>query len=106
MITTAAVDEVPRASPARYLVCWLALALLTGLTFALSTVDLGGWSLAVALAIAVSKGVIVALFFMHLWDHAGAVRLVLVTAFLFVAVLSALVVADVLTRFELALPPH
>ena len=107
MVTTPAVDEKsahPGAS--RYLVCWIALALLTGLTFALSTVDLGGWSLAVALAIAVAKGSIVALFFMHLWDHVGAVRLVLVTAILFVALLSSLVVADVLTRFPLALPPR
>jgi cytochrome c oxidase subunit IV len=107
MSTTAAVGEDPtRAGAGRYLACWLALLLLTGLTFALSTVDLGGWSLALALTIAVTKGSIVALFFMHLWDHVGAIRLVLATAVLFVAVLSALVVADVLTRFPLALPPR
>ena len=107
MVTTAAVDEdATRASAARYLVCWIALVLLTGLTFALSAVDLGGWSLVLALGIALTKGSIVALFFMHLWDHVGAIRLVLVTAVLFVAVLSSLVVADVLTRFPLALPPH
>ena len=107
MDTTAVVDEAAsRGGAVRYLVCWMALALLTGLTFALSTVDLGGWSLALALGIALTKGSIVALFFMHLWDHVGAIRLVLVTAVLFVAVLSSLVVADVLTRFPLALPPH
>ena len=107
MVTPLAVDEeAPRASAVRYLLCWVALVVLTGLTFALSTVDLGGWSLAMALAIAVTKGAVVALFFMHLWDHAGAVRLVLLTAILFVAVLSALVVSDVLTRFPLALPPR
>ena len=107
MVTTTAADAHERhPTAARYLVCWLALALLTGLTFALSSVDLGGWSLVIALAIALLKGSIVALFFMHLWDHAGAIRLVLVTAVLFVAVLSSLVVADVLTRFPLALPPR
>jgi len=107
MVTTEAVDEAGAPpSAARYLACWIALVLLTGLTFALSTVDLGGWSLALALAIAVAKGSVVALFFMHLWDHVGAVRLVLVTAVLFVVVLSSLVVADVLTRFPLALPPR
>jgi cytochrome c oxidase subunit IV len=107
MITTAAVGEEPaRASAVRYLACWIVLVLLTGLTLGLSTVDLGGWSLALALLIAVTKGSIVALFFMHLWDHRGAVRLVLVTAILFVVVLSSLVVADVVTRFPLALPPH
>ena len=102
-----AVEEAaPPAGAARYLLCWLALALLTGLTFGLSTVELGRWSLVLALAIAVTKGTIVALFFMHLWDHRGASRLVLVTAVLFVAVLATLVVADVLTRFPLALPPR
>jgi cytochrome c oxidase subunit 4 len=48
----------------------------------------------------------VALFFMHLWDHRGVSRLVLVTAALFVVVLSSLVVADVLTHFPPALPPR
>jgi cytochrome c oxidase subunit IV len=107
MDTTPALDPpAPRAGAGRYLVCWIALAILTGLTFGLSTAALGRWSLVVALAIAVTKGTIVALFFMHLRDHPGASRLVLVTAVLFVAVLSSLVVADVLTRFPLALPPH
>ena len=107
MGTTTAVDgRGTQPGAARYFVCWIVLGLLTALTFALSTVDLGGWSLILALAIAVTKGSIVALFFIHLWDHVGAVRLVLLTAVLFVAVLSTLVVADVLTRFPLALPPR
>jgi cytochrome c oxidase subunit IV len=67
---------------------------------------LGRWSLVLALGIAATKGTIVALFFMHLWDQRGASRLVLVTAALFVVVLSSLVVADVLTRFPSALPPR
>jgi cytochrome c oxidase subunit 4 len=104
--TPAAPETAPPAGAPRYLLCWLALALLTGLTFGLSTMELGRWSLILALAIAVTKGTIVALFFMHLWDHRGASRLVLVTAVLFVVVLSSLVVADVLTRFPLALPPR
>ena len=106
MTTSTAEADDERAPPGigRYAICWLALALLTGLTFALSTLHLGAWALPVALLIAVTKASIVALFFMHLWDHAGASRLVLVTAVLFVVVLSSLVVADVLTRFPLALP--
>jgi cytochrome c oxidase subunit 4 len=107
MDTTPAVDEPrARAGAGRYALCWLALALLTALTFGLSTVVLGRWSLVLALSIAATKGTIVALFFMHLWDHRGVSRLVLVTAALFVVVLSALVVTDVLTRFPPALPPR
>ena len=107
MDSTSTTDApVTRPSAGRYALCWLALAVLTGLTFGLSTVTLGRWSLVLALAIAAAKGTIVATFFMPLRDHPGASRLVLVTAVLFVAVLSSLVVADVLTRFPLALPPR
>ena len=107
MSTTPEVEEKPKhASASRYVLCFLGLVLLTGLTFALSTVELGAWSLPVALTIAITKASIVALFFMHLWDHEGTSRLVLLIAVLFVAILSTLVVADVLTRFPSALPPR
>jgi cytochrome c oxidase subunit IV len=110
MTTTPTTGETtarpPTLGAVRYLICWLALALLTGLTFGLSTIGMGGWSLPVALVIAVTKASIVALFFMHLWDHPGVSRVVLVAAVMFVVLLSTLVVADVMTRFPAALPPH
>jgi cytochrome c oxidase subunit 4 len=101
---SAAADRPAHPGPSRYVLGFAALVLLTGLTFALSTVDLGAWSLVVALGIAATKGSIITLYFMHLRDHGGASRLVLVIAVLFVAVLSLLVVADALTRFPSALP--
>ncbi len=91
-------------SAMRYVICWAALAILTCTTYALSSVELGAWSLVVALFIAVIKGAVVALFFMHLWDHKGASRLVFVASLVFVMVLMTLVVADVSTRFPAALP--
>jgi len=45
----------------------------------------------VAMAIAVVKSSLVVLFFMHLWDHGGANRLVLATTVVFVALLMGLV---------------
>lgn len=96
---TEGADRAAHPGASRYFLGFAALVLLTGLTFALSTVDLGAWSLVVALAIAITKASIIALFFMHLVDHQGASRLVLVIAVLFVAILSSLVVADALTRF-------
>lgn len=48
---------------------WGALVVLTGLTVAVTWVDLGPASLWVALAIATVKGTLVLLYFMHLrWD--------------------------------------
>lgn len=49
-----------------YLAIWLALLLLTGLTWGVSYLDLGLWNAAVALAIASVKASLVALYFMHL----------------------------------------
>jgi cytochrome c oxidase subunit 4 len=96
--------EQGHAGAGRYLVCWAALAVLTVATFSLSSVDLGAWSLVVALAIATVKASVVVLFFMHLWDHHGANRLVFVVSVLFVIVLIAITLLDVTTRFPLALP--
>jgi cytochrome c oxidase subunit 4 len=90
----------------RYLAVLIALLVLTALTYGAAKVHLpGGWAVAVALAIAVVKGALVSLFFMHLWDQQGANRLVFVTSLVFVALLVGLTVADNATRFPLANPP-
>jgi cytochrome c oxidase subunit 4 len=90
----------------RYVVVWAALMALTGLTWGLSTVHIPGFAgVAVALAIATVKGTLVALFFMHLWDHSGPNRLVLITSLIFVALLILLPLLDNATRFPLANPP-
>jgi hypothetical protein len=58
----------------------------------------------IALAIAVAKASLVALFFMQLWEHGGTYRLVLLTALLWVALMIVFILADVKTRFPLAVP--
>ena len=90
----------------RYLVVWGALIALTVTTYLASRLHLpGGWQVTVALLIALGKGALVALFFMHLWDQRGANRLVFLTSLTFVALLIGLVIADSATRFPLANPP-
>ncbi len=90
----------------RYWIVWIALLFFTILTWALSRLHIpGGWGVVVALAIAVTKGSLVALFFMHLWDQRGANRLVFLSALVFVALLIGLTLADNATRFPLANPP-
>jgi cytochrome c oxidase subunit 4 len=79
---------------------------LTVVTYSLSGVDLGAWSLLVALAIAITKSAVVVLFFMHLWEHHGASRLVFVAAIAFIALLIGGILADVATRYPPSLPPH
>src|SRR5690606_18538110 len=62
-----------------YYTVYAALIILMLLTVAAASIDLGGWNLLVALAIAVVKAVLVVLYFMHLryssrltWLFAGA----------------------------------
>lgn len=94
--------EVAHASPVRYVMSYALLLVLTVVTYSSARFDLGTASHVIALGIAVTKGAIVALFFMHLWDHRGANRLVFVVALLFVAILMSLVLVDLATRFPLS----
>jgi len=99
--------SAPSHGARRYLAVWLALLALTATTYLLSRMDLGGhWNLVAALLVAVSKGALVALFFMHLWDERGLHWLVLVVSLVFVLLLMAGVVSDMATRNPLARPPE
>jgi cytochrome c oxidase subunit 4 len=90
----------------RYAAVWIALLVLTVATYSVARVHLGhGWGITIALLIALAKGGLVALFFMHLWDQRGANRLVMGTSLVFVALLIGLIIADNATRFRLANPP-
>ena len=97
-------ERLRRVPALRYLVVWVLLLLLTAATFLLARMHLGAWGTPVAIAIALVKSSLVALFFMHLWDSQGANRMVLVVACIFVLLLTAGVLSDVTTRFPLALP--
>ena len=98
-------ERMERAGAARYWIVWIALIVGTVATFLLSRVHLHSpYNLLVALFIACSKSALVVLFFMHLYDHGGANRLVFATSIVFVALLIGLVVMDNATRFALANP--
>jgi cytochrome c oxidase subunit IV len=82
----------------RYLVVWLALLGLTGLSLALSFAHLGGTDVAVALVIAAAKTSLVALFFMHLAGERFSVMMLPLLAVLLFVLLVALLAVDVATR--------
>ncbi|HEY4742730.1 MAG: cytochrome C oxidase subunit IV family protein [Candidatus Acidiferrales bacterium] len=81
-----------------YVMVFLALLFLTGLTTGVAFVDLGAMNTVAALAIAVVKMLLVALFFMELRYSPGLTRVVVVTAFFFLALLISLTLADNFTR--------
>ncbi len=98
-------ERMEHARAGRYWIVWILLLAGTIATFLLSRVHLPSpFHLLVALAIACTKSALVVLFFMHLWDHGGANRLVFATSIVFVALLIGLVVMDNASRFVLANP--
>jgi cytochrome c oxidase subunit 4 len=85
-------------SPRVYVAVFLALMVLTGLTVFAATVDLGGWNTPVALLIAVTKAVLVVLFFMHVKYSSRLVTLAVGAAILWLLLMIAGVIADYVSR--------
>ncbi len=90
----------------RYVAVWIALLVFTLGTWGISRFHVPGVAgVAIALAIAIAKGTLVALFFMHLYDQPGPNRIVFATSLVFVALLVTLTLLDYATRFPLTNPP-
>jgi cytochrome c oxidase subunit IV len=81
-----------------YVGVFLALIALTLLTTGAASVNLGRWNTVVALAIAVTKMILVVLFFMHVKYSPGLTRIVILAGFFWLAILVALTLSDELTR--------
>jgi len=82
-----------------YFTVWGALLLGTFLTYKAAKVDLGVFNAAVALTIATTKALLVALFFMHLKNASEKLlKLVVISTLFFLLILLALAMADYATR--------
>jgi cytochrome c oxidase subunit 4 len=81
-----------------YLFVFAGLIALTLLTTAVAFVDLGAFSVVVALAIACGKMLLVALFFMHVRHSSQLTKLVLSGALLWLGILILFTLADFHTR--------
>jgi cytochrome c oxidase subunit IV len=82
----------------QYIVVWLALMVLTALSFLLSLAHLGAIDTVFSLVIAAAKSTIVLLFFMHLVEERFTVKLVPALALGYVLLLVALMATDVVSR--------
>ena len=81
-----------------YTLVFLALLALTGITTAVAYVDLGPFSVVVALTIAVVKMLLVALFFMHLRHSTILTRIVVAGGLLWLAILIGITMSDFISR--------
>src|ERR1051325_7153015 len=87
-----------------YVLVFAGLIVLTVLTTAVAFVDLGPFSVVVALAIAVCKMLLVALFFMHLRHSTRLTRVVVLGGLLWLAILLLLTLSDFVSRTWVGIP--
>ena len=88
-------------SPAVYFLTFAALMVLTALTVFVATIDLGWANDVVAMAIAVTKALLVLWFFMHLRYSTRVTVLTAVAGFFWLAILIFLTLNDYATRESL-----
>ena len=82
-----------------YFAVWAALLVGTFLTYEVAKIDLGVFNAAVALIIATTKALLVALFFMHLKGaHEKLLKLVVISTIFLLFILLVLSMADYGTR--------
>jgi cytochrome c oxidase subunit IV len=87
-----------RVTPTMTTLTGAAVLVLWGVSWGMSYVDLGTWSLLVAFGIAAAKAVLVVLFFMEIAVERVSIHATLATGLAMVALLIAFMVADVRTR--------
>jgi cytochrome c oxidase subunit 4 len=86
------------ASRKTYILVWAALMVLTVFTVFIARLNLGPFNDIVALAVAVTKAVLVILFFMHVKDSSRLTRLTVVAGFFWLALLIGITLTDYLSR--------
>ena len=82
----------------KYLMVWLALLLLTGMTITAAGLQFGQWSILAAILIAGVKGTLVLFYFMHLRREPVLFKVTLTVALFTLVVIMLLTFADVSFR--------
>jgi cytochrome c oxidase subunit 4 len=81
-----------------YVLTWAALMVLTVVTVGVGYLDLGVANDLVALAVAVTKALLVILFFMHVKESSRLTKLTVVAGFFWLAILIGITLSDYLSR--------
>jgi cytochrome c oxidase subunit 4 len=92
-------DHAKSSPLTTYFAVWIALISGTAITYGAALIDLGPFNSVVALVIATTKALLVALFFMHL-RHAGErlLKLVVISTIFFLMILLVLTMTDYISR--------
>ena len=90
--------ETATHPPKIYWKTCLALMLLLALTWSIGYVNLGMFNVIIALAIAVAKALLVALFFMHIKGSSRLLHLAMAVGVIWLIIMFSLTLGDYLTR--------
>ena len=88
----------PVVRPKVYVWTCIALLVLLAVTWAVAYVDLGPFNLIVALAVAIAKAIVIALFFMHIKGSSRLLHLAAVAGVIWLLFLISLTLGDYSTR--------
>jgi len=81
-----------------YFLIFAALMVLTVVTYWVALYDFGQMNVVIALAVAVTKAVLVVLFFMHVRYSTRLTKIVVIAGFFWLAILVVLTLSDYFTR--------
>ena len=93
------------APKSMYYGIFLALMVLTIVTYAVTFVNLGEFNLAVAMIIAITKASLVILFFMHVYWSPKIIKVSVGMSFFFLLIMLMMVMSDYLSRPGYRSPP-
>jgi cytochrome c oxidase subunit 4 len=94
----------PVVSRRTYVFTWAGLLALTLATTLLGYIDMGQFSIIVAVLFAMAKGSLIVSFFMHAKYEQKAVRVILVGGFVWFSILFSITLGDYITRGWLPFP--
>jgi cytochrome c oxidase subunit 4 len=94
------------ASKGMYFTIFGALMVLTVATYAVTFVDMGYFNLPIALAVAVTKALLVITFFMHVGHAPKLVKVTAGIGFFFLIIMVMFTMSDYLSRGHMGLPTY
>ena len=91
-------DKKHIVSAKTFVVVWIALLCLTGLTIMAAQMKMGEWSMVANIVIASTKATLVLWFFMHLKYEKRSLKLIIILPLITVSVIIGLTFFDILYR--------
>ena len=94
------------APKSMYYAVFMALMVLTFVTWAITYVDLGEFNLILALAVAITKALLVIVYFMHLKWSPKLIKVTIGSSIFFLMIMFTMTLSDYLSRGSMGLPQY